>query len=60
MARRCVSDARLLLAGAIVMVVGLGVALPATFSVPRRWTTFVVGVGLLALGAALRLARRGG
>jgi Mn2+/Fe2+ NRAMP family transporter len=50
----------LILAGSIVTLVGLAVALMHTFAIPRHWTTVIVGVALLAAGAvraALRPAR---
>ena len=50
MARRC-SGNGLMLAGFIVAVIGLSVALIETLDVGRYWTTVAVGVVLLAAGA---------
>ena len=44
----------LLLAGTIVTVIGLGVALIATLGIPRHWTIVGVGLALLAAGAVRR------
>jgi hypothetical protein len=41
-----------MLAGLIVTLVGLAVALTATFGILRHWTTVGVGLALLAAGAA--------
>jgi len=46
-----------MLAGIVVTLVGLAVALIETFQVPRHWTTVVVGIALLVAGA-LRTALR--
>jgi hypothetical protein len=59
MEKRCAGGG-LLLAGAIVAVIGLATGLTATLAIPREWTTFTVGVGLLALGALRRVIRGGG
>jgi hypothetical protein len=40
-----------MLAGVIVTLVGLAVALTHTLEIPRHWTTVAVGVALLAAGA---------
>jgi hypothetical protein len=56
MARRCEGNG-LILAGLIVTLVGLGVALAATLAIPRYWTTVGVGLALLAAGAARRALR---
>ena len=45
------SGSGLMLAGLIVTLVGLAVALTHTFEIPRHWTTVAVGVVLLAAGA---------
>ena len=45
------SGSGLMLAGLIVTVVGLAVALTHTLEIPRHWTTVGVGVALLAAGA---------
>jgi hypothetical protein len=59
MTRRCAGNG-LLLAGLIVTLVGLGVALTASLGIPRYWTTVGVGVALLVAGAARRaLGTRG-
>jgi len=50
MARRC-SGNGLMLAGLIVTLVGLAVALRATLQIPGDWTTVAVGVVLLTAGA---------
>jgi len=49
----------LMLAGAIVTLVGLAVALMHTFAIPRHWTTVIVGIALLGAGA-IRAAFRDG
>ena len=51
--RPCVGSG-LLLAGTIVTVIGLGVALIATLGIPRHWTIVGVGVALLAAGVVRR------
>lgn len=56
MNRRC-GGYGLLLAGTIVTLVGLGVALTATLGIPRHWTTVGVGLALLAAGALRRVLR---
>jgi hypothetical protein len=53
MARRC-ADNGLALAGVIVTLLGLAVALTATLAIPRHWTTVGVGVALLVAGLARR------
>jgi hypothetical protein len=45
----------LLLAGTIVTLVGLGVALRVALGLPRHWTTVALGVALLAAGAVSRM-----
>ena len=52
------SGSGLMLAGLIVTLVGLAVALTHTFEIPRHWTTVAVGVALLVAGA-VRVALRG-
>jgi hypothetical protein len=47
-----------MLAGVIVTVVGLAVAMMHTFDVPGYWTTLVVGIAML-VGGAIRAAIRG-
>ena len=49
----------LMLAGVIVTLVGLAVALAHTFELPRYWTALGVGVALLVAGA-FRAAVGGG
>jgi hypothetical protein len=44
----------LLLAGTIVTLVGLGVALVATLGIPRHWVPVGVGLALLAAGLVRR------
>ena len=56
MNRRCAGNG-LLLAGMIVTLVGLAVALTATLGIPRHWTTVGVGLALLATGAVRRALR---
>lgn len=56
MNRRCAGNG-LLLAGMIVTLVGLAVALTATLGIPRHWTTVGVGIALLATGAVRRALR---
>jgi hypothetical protein len=53
MNRRCAGNG-LLLAGTIVTVVGLGVALTVTLGIPRHWTVVGVGLALLAAGLVRR------
>ena len=48
----------LILAGLIVTLVGLAVALTHTFEIPRHWTTVAVGVALLVAGAVRGVAGR--
>jgi uncharacterized membrane protein YiaA len=47
-----------MLAGAIVTIVGLAVAMMHTLHVPGYWITVAVGIALLAGGAIRALARR--
>jgi hypothetical protein len=56
MNRRC-GGYGLLLAGTIVTLVGLSVALTATLGIPRHWTTVGVGLALLTAGALRRVLR---
>ncbi len=58
MAQRCSGNA-LLTAGLIVTVIGLGIVLVRTLAIPREWTTVLIGVALLAAGAARRALRSG-
>jgi hypothetical protein len=48
----------LMVAGAIVTLVGLAVVLMHTFAIPREWTTVIVGVALLGAGVARAALRR--
>jgi len=57
---RCGSGSGLMMAGAIVTVIGLLVAAVEVAAIPRYWMTFVVGVGLLGLGALRWAIRRAG
>jgi uncharacterized membrane protein YiaA len=57
MAGRCAGNG-LMLAGAIVTIVGLAVAMMHTLHIPGYWITVVVGIALLAGGAIRALARR--
>jgi hypothetical protein len=41
----------LILAGLIVTLIGLAIVVAHTFDIPRYWTTFGVGIALLAAGA---------
>ena len=54
---RC-SGNGLILAGLIVIVIGLAIVATRTFHIPREWTTVGVGAALLAAGAARRMLRR--
>jgi hypothetical protein len=53
MMRHRVSGSRLLCAGLIVTLIGVGLGLMATYEIPGQWTTAVVGTALL-LGGVLR------
>jgi hypothetical protein len=48
----------LMVAGAIVTLVGLAAVLMHTFAIPREWTTVIVGVALLGAGVARAALRR--
>jgi hypothetical protein len=56
--KRCGSD-RLIMAGTIVTLVGLGIVLIRTMAVPREWTTVLVGLALVAAGLVRRALRSG-
>ena len=45
---------RLIMIGVIVTLVGLGVVVVKTLSIPREWTTLLVGLALLGAGLARR------
>jgi hypothetical protein len=53
MARR--NGRGLIVAGAIIAVVGLGNVLIKTLEIPGYWMPFIVGVALLAAGLIVRL-----
>lgn len=53
MEHRC-SGVGLMLAGAIVALIGLTIAISVTYAVPRHWTVFTIGVTLFVAGAARR------
>ena len=57
MNRRCGGNG-LMLAGLIVMLIGLAVAAAATLHIPGYWTPVLVGAALFLVGA-LRWATRG-
>jgi len=48
-----------MMAGAIVIVIGFGVALIKALHLPNYWIPLVVGIGLLVIGA-IRWATSGG
>jgi hypothetical protein len=50
MAARCPGSG-LILAGLIVSVIGVSLALIHAFDIPRYWTTLGIGLALLAVGA---------
>jgi len=45
------SGSGLMVAGAIVIVIGLGVALIKAWNLPNYWIPVVVGIGLVVIGA---------
>jgi hypothetical protein len=49
-----------MLAGALVILVGLAVVTVRIFELPRYWTPVAVGVALLTTGVALRASQRRG
>ena len=53
MARR--SGRGLMVAGAIVAIVGLGNVLIKTLEIPGYWMPFIVGIALLVAGVIIRL-----
>lgn len=53
------SGTGLVIAGAIVIVIGFGVALVKALNLPNYWIPLVVGIGLLVIGA-IRWATSGG
>jgi hypothetical protein len=58
MTKRCGGN-RLILAGVIVSLVGLGIVLIRTLAVPREYTTLLVGLALVGAGLARRALRAG-
>jgi hypothetical protein len=57
MTRPC-SGYGLLLAGVIVSMIGLSLALVQAFDIPRYWTTLGIGLALLVAGAVRAAATR--
>ena len=55
---RCRSGNGLILAGLIVSVVGLSLALVETFHIPRHWTTLGIGIALVVAGVLRAVASR--
>ena len=53
MARR--SGRGLMVAGAIVAIVGLGNVLIKTLEIPGYWMPFIVGIALLVAGVIIRM-----
>jgi hypothetical protein len=49
------SRSGLVVAGAIIIVLGFGVALVMTLELPRYWIGFMVGGGVLLVGLVRRL-----
>ena len=49
-----------MLAGAIVIVIGFGVALVQAWNLPKYWIPVVVGIGLVVIGAIRWLTSKGG
>lgn len=45
------SGTGLMLPGAIVIVIGFGVALMQAWDLPKYWIPLVVGIGLVVIGA---------
>ena len=54
------SGAGLMLAGAIVIVIGFGVALVKAWNLPSYWIPVVVGIGLVVIGAIRWVTSKGG
>jgi hypothetical protein len=48
----------LMLAGVLVILIGLGIVAVRTLDLPRYWTPVAVGAALLAAGALLRVTQR--
>ncbi len=53
------SGAGLMLAGAIVIVIGFGVALVKAWNLPSYWIPVVVGIGLVVIGAVRWMTSKG-
>jgi hypothetical protein len=49
-----------MLAGVLVILIGLGVVAVRTLDLPRYWTPVAVGLALLATGAGLKASQRRG
>ena len=49
-----------MVAGAVVIVIGFGVALVQAWNLPRYWVALVVGIGLVVIGAIRWLTSGGG
>ena len=49
----------LIVAGAVVSLVGLVIVLVRVLRVPEYWVPLMVGIGLLMLGFLRKLTRRG-
>ncbi len=54
------SGTGLMLPGAIVIVIGFGVALIQAWNLPNYWIPVAVGIGLVVIGAIRWLTSRGG
>ena len=54
------SGTGLMLPGAIVILIGFGVALLQAWNLPNYWIPVVVGIGLVVIGAIRWLMSRGG
>ena len=54
------SGTGLMLPGAIVIVIGFGVALAQAWNLPNYWIPVVVGIGLVVIGAIRWLTSGGG
>jgi hypothetical protein len=50
----------LMMAGAILMVIGAGVILIRTFEVPPHWMPLIVGIGLFFAGLIAWVTKRDG
>jgi hypothetical protein len=56
--KRCGGNG-LILAGVIVTLVGLGIVLVRTLTIPREWVTVLIGLALLGAGLVRRALRSG-